>query len=179
MHLSRRRCRTVVTSIYTRNTAHSFADHLVAARESEPDLGFMARMLALCTLRTTNPGRLDRSPAGPPDQHPVLGKFTHADAGQMHLYLNYAREHWVRREENPPVGLILCAQQWRLSRTLVTWEPGPAAGLAREFSQYASFLESTIRVTGPSLTRESSIMAPNRPVSTTTPASRSDSARRR
>jgi predicted nuclease of restriction endonuclease-like (RecB) superfamily len=24
-----------------------------------------------------------------------LGKFTHADAGQMHLYLNYAREHWV------------------------------------------------------------------------------------
>ena len=24
-----------------------------------------------------------------------LGKFTHADAGQMHLYLNYAREHWT------------------------------------------------------------------------------------
>ena len=24
-----------------------------------------------------------------------LGTFTHADAGQMHLYLNYAREHWV------------------------------------------------------------------------------------
>ncbi len=40
-----------------------------------------------------------------------IGKFTHADAGQMHLYLNYAREHWVRRDENPPVGLILCAQK--------------------------------------------------------------------
>ncbi|MEX0803367.1 MAG: PDDEXK nuclease domain-containing protein [Candidatus Binatia bacterium] len=40
-----------------------------------------------------------------------LGKFTHADAGQMHLYLNYAREHWSRAEENPPVGLILCAQK--------------------------------------------------------------------
>ena len=40
-----------------------------------------------------------------------IGKFTHADAGQMHLYLNYAREHWVRPEENPPVGLILCAQK--------------------------------------------------------------------
>ena len=25
-----------------------------------------------------------------------IGAFTHADAGQMHLYLNYAREHWVR-----------------------------------------------------------------------------------
>jgi predicted nuclease of restriction endonuclease-like (RecB) superfamily len=24
-----------------------------------------------------------------------LGKFTHADAGQMNLYLNYAREHWT------------------------------------------------------------------------------------
>jgi predicted nuclease of restriction endonuclease-like (RecB) superfamily len=40
-----------------------------------------------------------------------LGKFTHADAGQMHLYLNYAREHWLRPGENPPVGLILCAQK--------------------------------------------------------------------
>jgi predicted nuclease of restriction endonuclease-like (RecB) superfamily len=38
-----------------------------------------------------------------------LGKLTHADAGQMHLYLNYAREHWTRPGENPPVGLILCA----------------------------------------------------------------------
>ncbi len=39
-----------------------------------------------------------------------LGKFTHADAGQMHVYLNYAREHWTLEHENPPVGLILCAQ---------------------------------------------------------------------
>ena len=40
-----------------------------------------------------------------------IGKFTHADAGQMHLYLNYAREHWMHEDENPPVGLILCAQK--------------------------------------------------------------------
>ncbi len=40
-----------------------------------------------------------------------LGKFTHADAGQMHLYLNYAKEHWAREGENPPVGLILCTQK--------------------------------------------------------------------
>jgi predicted nuclease of restriction endonuclease-like (RecB) superfamily len=40
-----------------------------------------------------------------------LGKFTHADAGQMHMYLNYAREHWTNAEENPPVGLIICAQK--------------------------------------------------------------------
>jgi predicted nuclease of restriction endonuclease-like (RecB) superfamily len=38
-----------------------------------------------------------------------VGRFSHADAGQMHLYLNYAREHWMREGENPPVGLILCA----------------------------------------------------------------------
>ena len=37
-------------------------------------------------------------------------KFTHADAGQMNLYLNYAREHWTHHDENPPVGLILCAK---------------------------------------------------------------------
>lgn len=39
-----------------------------------------------------------------------LGAFTHADAGQMHLYLNYAREHWTLPGENAPVGLILCAE---------------------------------------------------------------------
>lgn len=38
-----------------------------------------------------------------------VGEFTHADAGQMHLYLNYARENWTLPDENPPVGLILCA----------------------------------------------------------------------
>jgi len=37
------------------------------------------------------------------------GELTHADAGQMHLYLNYATEHWANPGENPPVGLILCA----------------------------------------------------------------------
>jgi predicted nuclease of restriction endonuclease-like (RecB) superfamily len=40
-----------------------------------------------------------------------VGKFTHADAGQMHMYLNYAREHWTNPHENPPVGLILCAEK--------------------------------------------------------------------
>lgn len=38
-----------------------------------------------------------------------LGEFNHADAGQMHLYLNYAAEHWTVPGENPPVGLILCS----------------------------------------------------------------------
>ena len=45
-----------------------------------------------------------------------IGAFTHADAGQMHFYLDYAREHWAREHwaregENPPVGLILCSEK--------------------------------------------------------------------
>jgi predicted nuclease of restriction endonuclease-like (RecB) superfamily len=40
-----------------------------------------------------------------------LGKFTHADAGQMNLYLNYAREHLTMDGENEPVGLILCSEK--------------------------------------------------------------------
>ena len=40
-----------------------------------------------------------------------IGSFTHADAGQMHFYLNYARENWVREGENPPIGLILCSEK--------------------------------------------------------------------
>lgn len=38
-----------------------------------------------------------------------IGKFTHADAGQMNLYLNYAREHLMEPGENPPIGVILCS----------------------------------------------------------------------
>jgi predicted nuclease of restriction endonuclease-like (RecB) superfamily len=40
-----------------------------------------------------------------------LGAFTHADAGQMNLYLNYAREHLVVDGEADPVGLILCSDK--------------------------------------------------------------------
>jgi predicted nuclease of restriction endonuclease-like (RecB) superfamily len=40
-----------------------------------------------------------------------LGSLTHADAGQMHLYCNYAKAHWTLEGENPPVGLILCADK--------------------------------------------------------------------
>lgn len=40
-----------------------------------------------------------------------VGKFSYADAGQMHMYLNYAKEHWMKPGENPPIGLILCADK--------------------------------------------------------------------
>jgi predicted nuclease of restriction endonuclease-like (RecB) superfamily len=40
-----------------------------------------------------------------------ISEFTHADAGQMHLYCNYAKEHWTHPDENPPVGLILCTRR--------------------------------------------------------------------
>lgn len=39
-----------------------------------------------------------------------LTELDHADVGQMHMYCNYAREHWMQPGENPPVGLILCAR---------------------------------------------------------------------
>ncbi|OWK45578.1 PDDEXK nuclease domain-containing protein [Fimbriiglobus ruber] len=40
-----------------------------------------------------------------------IGEFSHADAGQMNMYLNYAKAHWMQEGENPPVGLILCARK--------------------------------------------------------------------
>lgn len=40
-----------------------------------------------------------------------IDRFSYADAGQMHMYLNYAREHWMKPGENPPIGLILCAEK--------------------------------------------------------------------
>ena len=39
------------------------------------------------------------------------GDLAHADIGQMNVYCNYAREHWMQPGENPPVGLILCTDK--------------------------------------------------------------------
>ena len=38
-------------------------------------------------------------------------KFRHGDAGQMNFYLNYYRENVMAAGDNPPVGLILCADR--------------------------------------------------------------------
>lgn len=38
-----------------------------------------------------------------------LTDFAAGDVGQMNMYLNYAKAHWTHKDENPPIGLILCA----------------------------------------------------------------------
>ena len=48
------------------------------------------------------------------------GKFTHADAGQMNLYLNYARKHWVNPDENPPADSS-CAQNAMPRLRTIPW----------------------------------------------------------
>ena len=60
------------------------------------------------------------------------GPLRHADVGQMHLYLNYAREHWCEPGENPPVGLILCTEKGEsLARYALDGLPNPM--LVREY----------------------------------------------
>jgi predicted nuclease of restriction endonuclease-like (RecB) superfamily len=39
------------------------------------------------------------------------GAFSHTDAGQMNLYLNYAKEHLMLPGEADPVGIILCSDK--------------------------------------------------------------------
>jgi predicted nuclease of restriction endonuclease-like (RecB) superfamily len=84
-----------------------------------------------------------------------LGKFTHADAGQMHLYLNYAREHWTKTGENPPVGLILCASKGAALAKYAT-EGLPNKMLVREYLTVlpkADLLEAEIEKTRRQLER--------------------------
>ena len=38
-------------------------------------------------------------------------EFDHADAGQMNLYLNYYKANEMSEGDNPPVGIILCADK--------------------------------------------------------------------
>jgi predicted nuclease of restriction endonuclease-like (RecB) superfamily len=40
-----------------------------------------------------------------------VGKFSHADAGQMNFYLNYYKDNEMTEHDNPPIGLILCANK--------------------------------------------------------------------
>ncbi|WP_210521550.1 PDDEXK nuclease domain-containing protein [Hymenobacter terricola] len=67
-----------------------------------------------------------------------LGAFSHADAGQMNVYLNYYREQEMTAGDNPPVGLILCAQK---NDTLVRYA---TTGMAEQLfvSKYQTNLPS-------------------------------------
>ena len=38
-----------------------------------------------------------------------LGEFTHEAAGQMNFYLNYFKENEAMKDDNPPIGIILCS----------------------------------------------------------------------
>lgn len=40
-----------------------------------------------------------------------LGEFDHADAGQMNVYLNYFADQEMSEGDNPPIGMILCANK--------------------------------------------------------------------
>ena len=84
-----------------------------------------------------------------------LGSFTHADAGQMHLYLSYAAEHWTHESENPPVGIILCSSaDAALAR--YTLDTLPNKIMAREYQlalPAVKSLEAELRATRQKLER--------------------------
>jgi predicted nuclease of restriction endonuclease-like (RecB) superfamily len=50
-----------------------------------------------------------------------IGEFSHADAGQMNLYLNYLKDKERLPEENDPIGLILCTDK---KKTVVEYALG-------------------------------------------------------
>lgn len=67
-----------------------------------------------------------------------LGRYDHADAGQMNLYLNYYRSNEMTEGDNAPIGIILCADK---NDTLVKYT---TAGLSNEIfvSEYLIKLPS-------------------------------------
>lgn len=61
-----------------------------------------------------------------------LAALSPADIGQMHLYCNYAKAHWTRPGENPPIGIILCTHQGEsLARYALEGLPNPT--LVRQY----------------------------------------------
>jgi len=47
-----------------------------------------------------------------------MGAYDHADAGQMQFYLGYYKDNIMMHNDNPPMGIILCAQR---NETLVKY----------------------------------------------------------
>lgn len=40
-----------------------------------------------------------------------IGELTHQDLGQMQMYVNYYRRELMNEGDNPPVGIVLCAEK--------------------------------------------------------------------
>ncbi len=40
-----------------------------------------------------------------------IGKLTHQDLGQMQMYVNYYKKEMTASDDNPPIGIILCADK--------------------------------------------------------------------
>jgi hypothetical protein len=40
-----------------------------------------------------------------------IGKLAHQDLGQMQMYVNYFRREMTAPDDNPPIGIILCADK--------------------------------------------------------------------
>lgn len=40
-----------------------------------------------------------------------LGELTHQDLGQMQMYVNYYTREIMNKEDNPPIGIVLCADK--------------------------------------------------------------------
>lgn len=109
-----------------------------------------------------------------------LGTFGYEDAGQMNFYLNFLRENMALADENPPVGIILCAdkdaaevhyatgsldQQVFVSRYLVALpkEEELRKWLLEEQDTLLRILEATGRADEPSGLRT---VKPTRPIKT-------------
>lgn len=73
-----------------------------------------------------------------------LGEFSHADAGQMNMYLNYYKENEMHKGDGAPVGIILCAGK---NETLVKYA---TTGLPQKVfvSKYMINLPSEKELTG-------------------------------
>ena len=40
-----------------------------------------------------------------------IGKLTHQDLGQMQMYVNYYTRELMNEGDNPPLGIVLCADK--------------------------------------------------------------------
>ena len=51
-----------------------------------------------------------------------IGRLTHQDIGQMQMYVNYYTREVMNEGDNPPIGIVLCAEKKRYGRRV--YAPG-------------------------------------------------------
>ena len=71
-----------------------------------------------------------------------IGDLTHQDLGQMQMYVHYYERELMNEGDNPPVGIVLCADK---SDAVVRYTEGETQAFAPKYKIYLPSEEELLK----------------------------------